>query len=284
MRLLDLFKPKKIKVGLALGGGGARGFTHIGVIKAFEEHGIKFDAIAGTSVGSLVGAFYAAGYTYQELYKIAQSTELKDIKSSKMIFVPSKTEGIERVITENLGDINIEDLAIPFTAVAVDLKTTEEVHLKKGNLAKAVAGSCAVPGIFHPVKHEGRHLVDGGLRNNLPSNVLKMLDCDYVVAVDINKSRGYGTDSTKVMDVLACAIRILTKSNTTKGYLYADVVVKPETKRFKATSKEGFEEMIEEGYKEAISQIEAIKDLFKGKKLSKRKRNKIITENKKFFV
>lgn len=284
MRLLDLFKPKKIKVGLALGGGGARGFTHIGVIKAFEEHGIKFDAIAGTSVGSLVGAFYAAGYTYQELYKIAQSTELKDIKSSKMIFVPSKTEGIERVITENLGDINIEDLAIPFTAVAVDLKTTEEVHLKKGNLAKAVAGSCAVPGIFHPVEHEGMHLVDGGLRNNLPSNVLKMLDCDYVVAVDINKSRGYGTDSTKVMDVLACAIRILTKSNTTKGYLYADVVVKPETKRFKATSKEGFEEMIEEGYKEAISQIEAIKDLFKGKKLSKRKRNKIITENKKFFV
>lgn len=221
---------KKVKVGLALGGGGARGFTHIGVVKAFEEYGIKFDAVAGTSVGSLIGAFYAAGYSYEQMYRIARETEMKDIKTNKIFFMPSKTDGIEKLIIDELGDINIEDLKTPFVAVAVDLKTTDEVHLNKGNLAKAVAGSCCVPGIFQPVLLDNMILCDGGLRNTVPANVLKLMGCDYVVSVDINKSRAYGTDSTKVVDVLACSIRILMKSNVVKGYLYSDVLLKPETK------------------------------------------------------
>ena len=94
---------KKIKVGLALGGGGARGFAHLGAIKAFEEYGIKFDYVVGTSVGSLVGAFYSAGFDYEQLFKIAKNIDIKDIKSSKILFIPSKTEGIEAVIKENLG-------------------------------------------------------------------------------------------------------------------------------------------------------------------------------------
>lgn len=276
------FKKKKVKIGLSLGGGGARGFTHIGAIKVFEENGIKFDMVAGTSVGSLIGAFYCAGYSYQKMYEIAKKVNVKDIKTSKLVFVPSKTEGIENLLISELGDINIEELPIPLIAVSVDMKSTEEQDIIKGNLAKAVAGSCAVPGVFQPVMFEDKILCDGGLLNTLPSNVLKMHDCDYVVGIDINPSRVYGTESTKVVDILSCSIRILMKSNVVKGYLYSDVLLKPDTKRFRSTKKDGFEQMIEEGYKSAQESIDKIKALFKMKKLSKRKINRFMRENNRF--
>ena len=276
------FKKKKVKVGLALGGGGARGFAHIGAIKAFEEHGIKFDMVAGTSVGSLIGAFYCAGFSYERMYALAQDTNLKDIKSSKLMFVPSKTEGIENFLIKELGDINIEELPIPLIAVSVDMKSTEEQDIMKGNLAKAVAASCAVPGVFQPVIFEDKILCDGGLLNTLPSNVLKLHDCDYVVGIDINPGRGYGTDSTKVVDIISCSIRVLMKSNVVKGYLYSDVLIKPDTKRFRSTKKDGYQQMIEEGYKAALESIDNIKALFKMKKLSKRKVKKFVKENSRF--
>lgn len=274
-------KKNKVKVGLALGGGGARGFTHLGALKAFEEYGIKFDAVAGTSVGSLVGALYCAGYTYEQMYRIAKELEVKDIRTSKVFFMPSKTDGLESIIIEELGDINIEDLKIPFCAVAVDLKSTEEIHLEKGNLAKAVAGSCCVPGVFQPVEFEDKLLCDGGLKNTVPANVLKLMGCDYVVSIDINKSRGYGTDSAKLVDVLSCSIRILMKSNAIKGYLYSDVILKPNTKQFKSTKKDGFEDMIDEGYREAVDKIGDILKLFDNKRLSKRVRKKFVEEDRR---
>lgn len=276
------FKKKKVKIGLALSGGGARGYALLGALKALEENGIKFDVVAGTSVGSLIGAFYCAGYNYNELYSIAKDIKIKDIKLSKLIFVPSKTDGIENIILNNLGDINIEDLKIPFIAIATDMKTAEEVHIKKGNLAKAVAGSCAVPGVFQPVNFEDMILSDGGLTNNLPSNVLKLNDCDYVVGIDINPERTFGTDSSKVVDILSASIRILMKNNVIKGYLYSDVLVKADTKRFRSTKKEGFEEMIEEGYKATLENINQIKELFKKKKMSKRKYKNFVKESSRF--
>jgi len=275
-------KKKKVKIGLCLGGGGARGFTHIGAIKAFEENNIKFDMVAGTSVGSLIGAFYCAGFSFEKMYKIAKETNLKDIKSSKLMFVPSKTEGIENIIKKEIGDINVEDLKIPLIVVAVDMKSTQEQDIMKGNLSKAVAGSCAVPGVFQPVIFEDKILCDGGLINTLPSNVLKLYDCDYVVGIDINPGRGYGTDSTKVVDIISCSIRVLMKSNAIKGYLYSDVLLKPDTKRFRSTKKDGFEQMIEEGYKATMESIEKVKALFKMKKLSKRKVKNFIKENSRF--
>lgn len=274
-------KKQKVKIGLALGGGGARGFTHLGALKAFEEYGIKFDAVAGTSVGSLVGALYCAGYTFEQMYRIAKELEVKDIRTSKLFFMPSKTDGLEKIIVDELGDIDIQDLKIPFCAVAVDLKSTEEIHLEKGNLAKAVAGSCCVPGVFQPVEFDDKLLCDGGLKNTVPANVLKLMGCDYVVSIDINKSRGYGTDSSKIVDVLSCSIRILMKSNAIKGYLYSDVILKPNTKQFKSTSKDGFEDMIDEGYREAIDKIGEILKLFENRRMSKRNRKKFIEEDRK---
>lgn len=253
----------KAKIGIAFGGGGARGFTHLGVIKAFEEHGLKFDCIAGTSVGSIVGSFWASGRSYKELYDIAKQIHKKDIKTNVIPFVPSKTDGIQQIIKDNLGDINIEELQTPFTAVAVDLKTTKQICISKGNLAKAVAGSCSVPGIFVPVEFGDYLLTDGGLQNTIPADILRVMGCDYVIAVDCNKSRLYGTDSSKVFDVISCSIRILMQSNSIKGYLESDLVIGPETKRFRSTKIEGLDEMVEEGYKEAIDLMPQIRAIFK---------------------
>lgn len=274
-RLHFLSKRKKVKIGLALGGGGARGFAHLGAIKAFEEYGLKFDYVCGTSVGSIIGAFYAAGYSYDEMFQIARTINLKDLKTNKIMFLPSKTDGLEKMITDKLGDINIEDLKIPFSAIAVNIKTTDEICITRGSLAKAVAGSCAVPGIFHPVVLGDMLLCDGGLKNTLPADIPKLFDCDYVVGVDVNKSRLYGTNSSKVFDVISCSIRILMQSNVVKGYVYSDVLLKPETKRFKSTKTEGYLDMIEEGYREAISNMPEIIKLFSSKEIKKRKKNKL---------
>ena len=262
---------RKPKIGVAFGGGGARGFTHIGVIKAFEEYGLKFDYVAGTSVGSIMGAAYAAGKSWQQLYNIAKDVKVKDIRTNKIPLMPSKTDGIESVMINALGDINIEQLKTKFSAVAVDIKSTKEVCISHGNLAKAVAGSCCVPGVFVPVEFGDMLLCDGGLQNTIPADIPRYFGCDYVVAVDCNKSRTYGTDSSKFIDVISCAIRILMKSNAVSGYINADVIIAPETKRFKSTSTDGFEDMIEEGYKAAIDIMPEIIKLFRKRKVFKSK-------------
>jgi len=248
-------------LGLALGGGGARGFAHLGALKAFEENGITFDFIAGTSVGSLVGALYSYGLKSEEIIEEAKKLNKKDIKTNKIAFMPSKTEGIQTIIKNVLGDINFKDLKKPFCAVAVDIKSGKEVNIKQGNLAKAVAGSCAVPGVFNYVDFDDFRLMDGGLQNTIPSDVVKSMGADFVIAIDCNPNRGYGTESTKFVDILSAAIRILMKSNAVKGRMFADVLIEPDTKRFKSTKLVGSEEMIMEGYTATLKKIPEIKRL-----------------------
>ena len=268
----SLFK-RKIKVGVAFGGGGAKGMAHIGVIKAFEEYGLDFDYVAGTSVGSIMGAAYASGMKSSEILKIAKSMKTSDIRTSKVFFVPSKTEGIESMMRNNFGDINIENLKKTFSAVAVDIKSTKELCISKGNLAKAVAGSCCVPGIFQPVQFGNYLLCDGGLQNNIPANIPRFFDCDYVIAVDCNSTRTYGTESSKTLDVIACALRILMKSNSIKGYLNADLTIACDTKKFKSTELEGIDEMVEIGYRNAIDMMPEIMKIFAGKYPKKKKKD-----------
>ena len=272
MKFLSIFK-KRPKIGIAFGGGGAKGMTHIGVIKAFEEYGLDFDYVSGTSVGSIMGAAYASGMKSAEILKIAKSMKTSDIRTSKVFFVPSKTEGIENMMKENFGDINIESLKKPFSCVAVDMKSTKELCITKGNLAKAVAGSCCVPGIFQPVKFGDYLLCDGGLQNNIPANIPRFFDCDYVIAVDCNSTRTYGTESTKTLDIIACALRVLMKSNSIKGYLNADLTIACDTKRYKATELTGIDEMVEIGYRNAIDAMPEIMKIFAGKYPKKRKKD-----------
>lgn len=277
---MNLFFKKPKKVALVLGGGAARGLAHIGVIKALEEHNISFDYVVGTSVGSLVGAFYAAGLTSAEMIEYAKTIKTKDIKSGLIPFVPSKTDGIKNVVVNALGNIDITDLKKHYCAVAVDVKSAREVYFVKGNLAEIVAASCAVPGVFLPVEYEDYVLYDGGLSNNLPSNVPKIVfGCDAVIAVDVNSTRGYGTDSTKYIDTIMASIRIMMKSNSLKGYLNSDLIIQPDLKRFKSTKLNNIDEMIMEGYNATIFQMEKIKNILNGK--NKEKKIKKIKVNKR---
>lgn len=254
------------KIGLALGGGGARGFAEIGVIKAFEENGITFDFIAGTSVGSLIGGMYCFGKTSSDMIEFAKGLKEKDIKKGLIPFVPSKTDGIKELITDFVGDIKFSDLNIPFCAVAVDMKTGNEIHITKGLLKDAIAGSCCVPGLFNPVKFGDYLLFDGGLQNTIPADVPKLFDCDAVIGVDINSSRGNGTTSTKYIDLMMASISVMMKGNVIKGYLNADIMIKPDMKRFKSTKFTGWQEMIEEGYKATMELMPEIKKLMKKRK------------------
>lgn len=270
---IKLDKHKKTRIALCLSGGGTRGFVHLGVVKAFEEYGLKFDYIVGTSAGSLVGAFVAAGMKYEEMLKLAQSLEMKDIRTNVIPFKSSKTDGLQKVLIDNLGDIDITDLNTPFSAVCTDLITTKECVVTKGSLAKAVAGSCCLPYVFYPVEFEDKIFVDGGLHNTIPADIPKLFDCDYVISVDVNKSRTFGTESTKLLDVLTCSFRILMDKNIRKGYQYSDFVIKPETKKFKSLKKEGMQDMIDEGYKETINKMPEILEIFNKKPLSKKQKN-----------
>lgn len=256
---------RKRKIGIAFGGGGAKGMVHIGAIKAFEEYGLDFDYVAGTSVGSIIGAAYAYGLKWEDMYDVVRGLKTKDIVTSKFFLVPSKSDGIQEVMRSTLGDITFADLKKPFSAIAVDLKTTKEVCISSGNLAKSVAASCCVPGVFAPVELGDYLLVDGGLQNNIPTNIPRIFGCDYSIGVDCNSTRAYGTDSPKMLDVITCSLRILMQANSVKGYTNSDITVACDTKKYKATQLESIEELIDLGYQNTIDAMPQIKKIFSGK-------------------
>lgn len=256
-------KPKEnpippLKTGIVFSGGGARGFAYVGVIRAFEEAGIDFDLVAGTSIGSLVGAIYASGISSAEMEKYALDIKQRDIQSSKLVFVPSKTERLESLISGILGDRSFSDLKKPFCAVAVDMKTGKEVRLTEGDLVKAIAGSCAVPGVYVPVEFGDMRLADGMLTNNIPADVLREMGADIVISLDINPTRGMGTDSIKTLDVLKASLRILMVANAINGYVHSDYIIKIDLSEFSQLKVRDVEQLIERGYqatKEQLSEI-----------------------------
>lgn len=176
----------KVKIGLALSGGAVLGFAHIGVIKILEERGIKIDCVAGTSVGSLVGAFLASGYDWRRMWEIGRNLSWKTL--GKVVF-PKKglldSSHIKKFVEFHLGKKNIKELKIPYAAVAVDIEKGEEVVFKEGDLGTAVQASCSIPGIFTPVEWNGKVLLDGGIRNIVPVDVCRELGCDYVISVKL---------------------------------------------------------------------------------------------------
>lgn len=272
--IVMIFKRKPTVVGLCLGGGGTRGFGHLGALKAFEEYGIKFDMVAGCSVGSCVGAFICAQKSFKQIYNMAKNLEVKDIKRNKIKFMPSTTEGLEELITNNIKQKNIEELPQKLYIVSVDAKTGKEVVFDSGNLAKAVAGSCAVPGVFYAVSYNDMTLIDGGVMNNIPADVLKKNGCDVIITIDVNSTRGGGTSSDKFYDVFLASISIMMKNNSNKGYEYSDIVIKPDMKRFRSSKLDGYEAMIEEGYNATIASMPEILKLIKNKRYRLWQRNK----------
>lgn len=181
---------KKPKIGLALGGGGAKGVAHIGILKVFEKYGIEISSIAGTSVGSIIGSAAAMGLKADEIFEINKKFNSKKfVKFTNFQFFSDsliKTKDINKAVQDLVGEATFKDTKIPFLAVAVDLESGEEVVLREGKLWEAARASSAIPFIFSPQYFQGRYLVDGGLLNNVPVDHLReQKDLDIIIGVEL---------------------------------------------------------------------------------------------------
>lgn len=188
---MSIAKTQSIKIGLALGGGGARGLAHIGVLKALEQEKIPIHCIAGTSMGGVVGAFYASGMTLaemeREVLRISRRRELVKLLDVGITQGAAlKGERVYRYIAGKLGaQRTFADLSIPLAVVTVDLYSGREVVINTGRVVDAVRATISVPGVFVPVEHEPYRLVDGGILNNVPVDVSRQLGAQAVIAVDV---------------------------------------------------------------------------------------------------
>ena len=178
---------RKPKIGFALGAGSARGWAHIGVLRALTEAGIKPDLIAGCSVGALVGAAFAAG-SLDQLEAWALSLDWKRMLKLMDFGLRGgliKGKRVREVFREQFVEREFSELDVPFAAVATDLHSGQEVWLREGKVSAAIGASIAVPGLFQPVAHEGRYLVDGSVVNPIPVSLCRAMGADIVLAVDL---------------------------------------------------------------------------------------------------
>ena len=239
---------RKEVTALCLGGGGARGFAHIGAIKAFEEAGVSFDMVVGASAGALVGALYAAGIQSEVMLRYASVLSLHDLHNGILI-TPNDPMRIGKIVTDLIGAADIAAFPKKFAAVAVDLVEAKQAVLDSGNAGLAVAASCAVPVLYRPVVWEGKHLC---------ADVFRMLGATRVVTVDVNPTRGGGTSGLGLIDVLKATLHIMTANASVDGLRHSDVIIAPDTSAFSSASLSGAEKMVELGYEAAKAKIAEI--------------------------
>lgn len=215
----------RLRVGLALSGGVARGIVHVGVLNVLEKAGIPIDYVAGTSAGAIVGAAYCAGVPVDQILEKSggvgwrQMAQLKWPGHGLVSF-----DRLERWIEELIGDVDIRDLAIPMAIVTTDLQTGETVVLRSGRLATAVRASSSVPGVIEPVIINGRLLGDGGVSNNLPVDVVRQMGADYVIAVDLF-ARSAGSPSNPITHGILALETLIRKSGGHSDQ--ADCLIQP---------------------------------------------------------
>ena len=256
--------PKKIpKLGLALGGGAARGFAHIGVLQVLEEEGIKPSLVVGTSAGSVVASFYASGKTGQQLQWLAdtmdetQFTDWANPFSGRGIL---RGEALGKYINSQLNGMKIEDMKLPLGIVATDLRTGDGILFRRGDVATAVRASSAVPSVFEPVQIAGKDYVDGGLVSPVPVRYARQMGADLVLAVDIS-SRPEDAKTTDMLKVLLQTFSIMGKSISQLELAQADVVVRPALPDIGSTEFSARKKSIEAGraaIKQAMPQLRAL--------------------------
>lgn len=295
------------RIGLVLGGGGAKGAAEVGALKAIEECGIHVDYIAGTSIGAIVGSLYAAGYTSAEIEQLfceqewmSLLTDRRDdlsgepvVKDDGIIYVfgfpvidtENRSFGVlrggrvEQVIDSLLAAHNAVEfstLKTPFSCVAAEIKTASEVVLSEGTVPQAVRASMAIPGIFKPEVIDGRSLVDGGMMNNLPVDVVREMGADIVIAIDLQQNKHESKQPrenllTTVGDLLGLGDMIqwiinrpdITKYNNNRQA--ADIYINPSLPDYEASSfgNEKIKRMIQIGYEAACAQKEQLMKLVK---------------------
>jgi NTE family protein len=276
------------KVGLVLSGGAARGLAHIGVLKALEEQGIKIDAIAGTSMGAVVGGLYASGYKIDELEKLALQIDwqaaLSDappredvpfrrkqddrdfLVKQKLSFRDDGSLGLplgviqgqnlalllESLLAHTSDTRDFDKLPIPFRAVATDIANGEKVVFRKGHLPQVIRASMSIPAVFAPVELDGRLLVDGGMTDNIPLDVAREMGVDVAIVVDIGTPLRNRKQLTTVVDVLNQSITLMTRSNSEEQLAAlkpTDVLIQPALAAYGVTDFGKAQDMIDAGYR-----------------------------------
>ncbi|MGO1233844.1 MAG: patatin-like phospholipase family protein [Marinobacter sp.] len=259
MRPIMKLNPFNTRIGLALGGGAAKGLAHIGALKAFEEEQIPIHCISGTSVGALVASYHAFGRPAESILSICSTLNLSRLIDFTLerggLF---STNNIREMLHRDLGDCRIEDANIPLAICTTDIETGEQLIFREGNLADIVCASMAVPGLFVPVEVDGRILVDGGLVENLPISPLAGMGAGITVGVDLSHVGRYPKPENTI-DVVSNAINISIDFNTRKQLKKADIAVPLDLSDYSLTNNaDRVEELYMEGYhpmKEKIRQV-----------------------------
>jgi len=284
----------KKRIGLVLGGGGARGLSHIGVLKVFEQECIPVDVIVGTSIGAMVGGAYACGISSQELEKkVRDYVNSAEFRSSaikamgdiygreregltqkiqsflknqlyviQMLFKPGilSIDAFQSMIHNFIPDILIEDTRIPFRAVATDLLTGEQIVFYKGSLRQAVIASSAVPGAIEPVKEGERLLSDGGIISLIPVSVARREGVDLVIAVSVGRDLSTDEEFKTAKDIYYRACEITSDKLERYELMNADIIIRPDVKNIHWTGFSEAIDLIREGEKAARERIQSIRD------------------------
>ncbi|AZD06995.1 bifunctional outer membrane translocase [Pseudomonas chlororaphis] len=276
------------KIGLVLSGGAARGLAHIGVLKALEEQGVKIDAIAGTSMGAVIGGLYASGYKIEELEKLALGIDWQQALSDappredipfrrkqddrdflvkqKLSFRDDGSLGLplgviqgqnlalllESMLAHASDTRDFDKLPIPFRAVATDIASGEKVVFRKGHLPRVIRASMSIPAVFAPVEMDGRLLVDGGMTDNIPLDVARDMGVDIAIVVDIGTPLRSRQQLATVVDVLNQSITLMTRRNSEEQLATLhknDVLIQPPLASFGVTDFGRAQEMIDAGYR-----------------------------------
>ncbi len=287
---LSGFADTQPKTGLVLSGGAARGLAHIGVLKALEEHGVRIDAIAGTSMGAVIGGLYAAGYSVEELEKLALNLDWQQVLSDdpprqdvpfrrkqddrdflvkrKLSFRDDGSLGLplgviqgqnlalllERLLVHTSDTRDFDRLPIPFRAVATDIANDKKVIFRSGHLPQAIRASMSIPAVFAPVEIEGRLLVDGGMVDNIPMDVARDMGVDRLIVVDIGSPLQSREELLTVVDVLNQSITMMTRRNSEAQLATLrseDLLVQPMLAGFGSTDFGRARQLIDAGYRAA---------------------------------
>jgi NTE family protein len=258
--------PERPKIGLALGGGFARGIAHIGVLRVFEENKIPIDYIAGTSVGALIAAAYAGGSTLAEMEQVGLSTRFKDFAEWTISWkgLASDTR-LQRYLQRLTPVRRFEDARIPLAIAATDLLSAETAYFTSGEIGPALCASCAYPGLFRPVEQDGQLLVDGFLSAPVPSEGARKLGADFVVGVYLGGIVP-GERATNLFEIISRSFSILMRHAEATWRPLADVVIEPDVADFRWDDFARTPDLIAAGERAAREALPSILEALRPKK------------------
>jgi NTE family protein len=264
-KAMSIEEKKLPKIALVLGGGGARGFAHIGVLKVIQEERIPVSLVIGTSVGSIAGALFCVGASLENIqndikdFDVGNISNFSSISLLEMLLADHllSNKKLEKFINARIGDVTFNQLQIPLVCIATDLITGERILLREGSVAFAARASSTVPGIFQPVEYNQRYLIDGGLSENIPVSVARIFKADVIIAVPLS------TDITKnnvnnIFLTLMQAIYIQGQSLDQYNLSKADVIICPDVGDLNAADFAGAYKTIDKGY---IAMKKSIKEI-----------------------